>query len=334
MNNNPLVSILVPVYGVEKYIERCACSLFEQTYENLEFIFVDDCTTDKSIQLLEVLLAGYPHRSSQVKILKHDKNEGLPEARRTLINNASGAFVFYVDSDDYIETDAIASLVDIQKQTNADVVTGRMFIDEDGIDSHYIEPVYKNKDEMLSTILNTIWHHEINNRLIRRSLFIDNEIEALPHVNMCEDWQLTAKVVFYANTCITATIFTYHYVSNPKSLVRSITTWTEKKNTFVQSYLAMKNLAMFFEGSSYEEKVWSFIIRSLSSNIDLCIKNHDKAFFKWCRTNLFSIPSKYYKSISRIKLACVKLGYYSTCLFLSLHQLKHLLSSKNLNLFL
>lgn len=328
MNNSPLVSILVPVYNVEQYIERCARSLFEQTYDNLEFIFVDDCTPDKSIQLLEAVLAEYPHRLLQVKIIKHDKNEGLAEARGTMINNAKGVFVYNVDSDDYIEKNAIESLVDIQKQTNADVVTGRMYIDEDGMNSHYIEPVYKNKDEMLSTILNTIWHHEIINRLIRRSLFIDYEIKALSHVNMCEDWQLTAEVVFYAKTCITATKFTYHYVSNPKSLVRSITTWTNKKSTFVQSYLAMKNLAEFFEGTSYEEQVWSFIIRCLSSNIDMCIKHHDKDFFKWCRTKLFSIPSKYFKSFSRIKLICVKLGYYSTCLFLSLHQLKHVFSDR------
>lgn len=322
MNNNPLVSILVPVYNVEQYIERCARSLFEQTYDNLEYIFVDDCTPDKSIHLLEEVLVKYPHRSSQVKIIKHAQNEGVAVARNTAISNATGDFVFFVDSDDYIETDTIVPLVNLQRQTNADVVTGQKYVNEDIIDPHYVEPVYKNKDEMLTTILSNIWHHEIHNRLIRRSLFVDHGIKALPHLNICEDWQLTAKVFFYANSCVTADLFTYHYVSNPGSLTHSNTEWTNKKNTFIQSYLSLLCLADFFEGSLYQGIIRSLITRCLSNFIDICIKHNDKDFFKWCRTHLLSIPSTYFKSVSRIKLTCIKLGYSSTCLFLLLHQLK------------
>ena len=69
MNDSPLVSILVPVYNVEPYFERCARSVFEQTYDNLEYIFVDDCSPDNSIQILERVLAEYPHRVNQVKII-------------------------------------------------------------------------------------------------------------------------------------------------------------------------------------------------------------------------------------------------------------------------
>lgn len=69
------VSILVPVYGVEKYIERCARSLFEQTYDNIEYIFVDDCTKDRSIEILQKVLEDYPNRKNQVKILNHEKIE-------------------------------------------------------------------------------------------------------------------------------------------------------------------------------------------------------------------------------------------------------------------
>ena len=79
---NKKVSILVPVYGVEKYIERCVRSLFEQTYENIEYVFVDDCTKDKSIEILNSVLAEYPNRKKQAKILHHDKNRGLSHACR------------------------------------------------------------------------------------------------------------------------------------------------------------------------------------------------------------------------------------------------------------
>lgn len=72
---NKKVSILVPVYGVEKYIERCARSLFEQTYDNIEYIFVDDCTKDRSIEILQKVLEDYPNRKKQVEILHHEKIE-------------------------------------------------------------------------------------------------------------------------------------------------------------------------------------------------------------------------------------------------------------------
>ena len=90
MNNSPLVSILTPVYRAEKYIERCTRSLFEQTYENLEYIFVDDCAPDHSIQLLQQVLAEYPKREKQTKIIHHEKNRGVAAARNTAVENASG----------------------------------------------------------------------------------------------------------------------------------------------------------------------------------------------------------------------------------------------------
>jgi glycosyltransferase involved in cell wall biosynthesis len=89
------VSILVPVYGVENYIERCARSLFEQTYENIEFVFVDDCSPDNSIQELEKIIKNYPNRKGQIKIIHHEKNIGLSGARHTAINNATGDFVIH-----------------------------------------------------------------------------------------------------------------------------------------------------------------------------------------------------------------------------------------------
>jgi glycosyltransferase involved in cell wall biosynthesis len=323
MNNNPLVSILVPVYNVEQYIERCARSIFEQTYENLEYIFVDDCTPDNSIMILEQVLAEYSHRINQVKIIRHAQNEGLAVARNTSIGNAAGVFVFIVDSDDYIEKDAISTLLDIQEQTDADVVTGRMYINEDGIDSRYLEPFYKNKEEMLQTILSSAWHHEIANRLIRRSLFINHGIEALPRVDICEDWQLSAKVVYYADTCVTAGKFTYHYNTlNPNSLVHEYKNWRGVKTACFNECESLLSISVFFKGTRYEEMACSFLVNKLSSAIDLSVDHHDNELFEWCRSLFLSFPSKYQIKYSWVKISCIKLGYYATCIFLFIHQVR------------
>lgn len=96
------VSILVPIYGVEQYIERCAKSLFEQTYSEIEYVFVNDCTKDDSIGVLNRVLEKFPQRKLQVRIINHEKNKGLGAARRTAILNANGDYILHVDSDDYI----------------------------------------------------------------------------------------------------------------------------------------------------------------------------------------------------------------------------------------
>jgi len=107
----PSVSIIVPVYGVEKHIERCACSLFEQTHKDIEYIFVNDCTLDNSITVLEqVITKHYPEKRNRIKIINKGKNEGLPMARKTGLAYAAGDYVLHVDSDDWLEPDMIGKL--------------------------------------------------------------------------------------------------------------------------------------------------------------------------------------------------------------------------------
>lgn len=76
------VSIIIPIYGVELFIERCAISLFEQTLDDIEYIFVDDCTMDKSVQILQGIIAKYPQRKDNVFIIRHERNKGLASARK------------------------------------------------------------------------------------------------------------------------------------------------------------------------------------------------------------------------------------------------------------
>lgn len=99
----PKVSVVVPIYGVEKYIERCARSLFEQTLDDMEFVFVNDCTKDNSIAVLKRVIEDYPNRREQIKIIHHEQNKGLSHARETGINNSIGDYIGHCDSDDWCD---------------------------------------------------------------------------------------------------------------------------------------------------------------------------------------------------------------------------------------
>lgn len=119
----PKVSVIIPVYGVERYIEQCARSLFEQTMQDgIEYIFVDDCSPDKSIEILENVLREYPHRRLQTRIIRHTENQGLGGARKTGMEYATGEYIIHCDSDDWVEPDMYETLYRKATEENADIV--------------------------------------------------------------------------------------------------------------------------------------------------------------------------------------------------------------------
>ena len=244
------VSILVPVYGVEKYIERCARSIFEQTYHNLDIVFVDDCTPDKSIEILKRVLEEYSDRKAQTRIIRHEHNRGLAAARNTAVAAAVGTFLIHVDSDDWIENDAVEELVKKQEETGADFVTGVMVKNEDTLDYHYVEPVYKDKNDMMILILSQISHHELANRLVKRALYTDHHLKALEGVNQAEDWRLTPMLLWYANGIARLNKTTYHYFMNMESMCNSKKSMDEALKFYHDIYTNYSSLMSFFEDKS------------------------------------------------------------------------------------
>ncbi|MDY0143634.1 MAG: glycosyltransferase family 2 protein [Bacteroidales bacterium] len=118
------VSIIVPVYNVEKYIERCFNSIANQTYTNIECVFVDDCTPDKSYEMLCHLVKSY-EGNIHFDIIRHSRNKGLSVARNTGTRVAVGEYIYYLDSDDEIYPNCIKNLVKIaSKYKNVDIVQG------------------------------------------------------------------------------------------------------------------------------------------------------------------------------------------------------------------
>lgn len=152
--------MLVPVYRVEKYIERCARSLFEQTYSNLEFVFVDDCSFDQSIDILQRVIEDYPDRGGSVIIINHDNNRGLSAARNTLLDNATGDFISWVDADDWLESNAIELLVQKQQQTNSDIVSGDIRVYYDNDVKSLKEEKYQDKAQLIQDQLKDTWNME------------------------------------------------------------------------------------------------------------------------------------------------------------------------------
>ena len=117
------VSIIVPVYNVAKYIERCLLSVLNQTWPDLEVILVNDCTPDNSMEIVRRVVASHP-RGAVVRCLEHEENRGLSAARNTGILASVGDYLYFLDSDDYISANAIELLADAAVQKRPDFVIG------------------------------------------------------------------------------------------------------------------------------------------------------------------------------------------------------------------
>ena len=115
----PTVSLVIPVYNVESYLERCLESVKNQTYKNIEIILVNDGSTDGSGEICKKFVS----KEIRAKVI-HQKNAGLSEARNTGLKYISGDFVMFVDSDDWLELDAVEFLLEQAIKQNADMVVG------------------------------------------------------------------------------------------------------------------------------------------------------------------------------------------------------------------
>lgn len=193
------VSVIVPLYNVEKYIEKCATSLFEQTLkENIEFIFVDDCCTDNSLNILTDIIAKYPQRSSSIKILHHNQNKGLAAARNTGYAAASGQYIIHCDSDDWVAPNMYECLLVKAEAEKADVV----FCDYIGVYKHkqitFRQSTTNDPSAILSKLLDGTLHNGVWNKLIHRSLYEHLNMLWQDGVNMWEDVSIIPRLIYFA----------------------------------------------------------------------------------------------------------------------------------------
>lgn len=212
-----LVSIVIPVYGVEKFIEQCARSLFEQTYDNIQYIFVNDCTKDNSIILLKEIIELYPNRKSQVLIVEKEKNEGLSLARKTGMQYVKGEYVMLLDSDDWVETTMVEQMLNAIVAENTDVVYCDYFRNSDTqTPINCIE--LSNTKEYIKNMFLLRAPAQTWNKIYRTELFDDVEF---PVKSMHEDLYINLQVMSYAKSVSHLRQNFYHYRNNPNSITHN-----------------------------------------------------------------------------------------------------------------
>jgi len=213
------VSILVPFYKVEKYVGRCVESLFTQTYQNIEYVFVNDCTPDKSMEVINEKIEKYG-MTSKCKMIVHEQNLGISASRNDCLDNMTGDYFLFIDSDDYIDKDMVELLVEAAIKENADI-SGCGYIEEYA--DHSVEHPQKytnDHDEMmraitLLTIKGVMW------KLLVRSTIVTehrDEVRFIPDRNMVDDYLFCCQIFYYAQRFAGVDRCMYHWIQyNPNN---------------------------------------------------------------------------------------------------------------------
>lgn len=231
----PKISVIVPIYGVEKYIERCARSLFEQTLDDIEYIFVDDCSPDNSLNILDSVIRDYPGRKNQIHIIQHNANKGLPFARKSGLEVATGEYVAHCDSDDWIDHDMYQIMYEKAQKENAEIVVCD-FIRTNG--TSFKKRVKACACTNVNTFINDCVYQKNSwalwNKIYKRELYSD--IFIYPQETMGEDMVLCFQLLARCQKISYVSLPLYNYFYNMDSV--------SKKNTIEaceRNYYSLKS---------------------------------------------------------------------------------------------
>jgi len=263
----PKVSVIIPVYKVEEYIERCARSLFEQTLDEIEFLFVDDCTPDKSIEVLNRVLKDYPRRKQQVVIHRMENNSGQAAVRKWGMQNATGEFVTHCDSDDWVDRDIYEQLYITAVKNDADIVYYDYYISDGNkhTTSHRLKESFNDKYDVLRLLLSTRLTGSVCCSFFRRSLYKDNF--TYPTADMGEDLAMMVQMVYNSSKNITYLPQPlYYYRTNMNSISNQATEANilRKLNDNIingdQMFTFLQNMGLADE-MPHEIELYKFMVR-------------------------------------------------------------------------
>ena len=213
------VSVIIPVFNAEQFIGKCCESLFSQSLDNIEYIFVIDGATDKSIDVIKKMLIQHPSRKDDVIIVDRHQNRGVAYTRQEGLEKATGEYIIHCDADDWIEHDMYESLFYKAKQDNAEVVCCNYVIDSYGKPS---KTVSFPKDKFSISFNLSPIRGSLVNKLVKRELIFDNNLKFEKDINWGEDFLFSTKCQILASRVSIVHNAFYHYIQNESSITHNI----------------------------------------------------------------------------------------------------------------
>lgn len=273
------VSVIVPMYNVENFVGKCARQLFEQSLIALEIIFVDDCSPDQSSSVIEKILLEYPDREAHVKIIRHEVNRGLPSARNSGLDKASGEYIFHCDGDDWLESSALEDLHQKAIAAQSDLVFCDWYLsfkDNERYMSQNPDSLLLESRTYVELMLGGKLKYNVWNKLIKREVYQNNGIRFPDGYGMGEDMCMI-ELAALSNKVSYLPKALYHYVQ----LNNEAFTKKQSENHFNQIKYNVDHIIAFLK--TYYDSSIEIYIEYFKLNIKLpfLISADEKSYNRW-----------------------------------------------------
>lgn len=217
----PQISIIIPVYNASRSIVTCCESLFKQTLASLEFVFVDDASTDDSLEKIRQTLDCYPERVNQVLFLRHKEHLGVGAARQHGLEVATGDYIIHCDSDDWVDSLMYEQLYCRAVTSAADIVTCGYVVESAQGNCLFQVPALSIESEIIpfsiSPQTGALW-----NKLVRRQLIQEYQLKIPDNINWGEDLCFSIQALLLSSKTEKVDSPFYHYVQQENSLTHGI----------------------------------------------------------------------------------------------------------------
>lgn len=259
----PKISVIVPVYNVEKSIGRCLVSILNSTFQDFEIIIVNDAATDSSMSIA----VEYAKNDNRVRIINKSINEGLMAARRSGINQASGMYITFCDSDDYLPVNGLEVLYNNAIQGNADIVIGDLTSTlatgkQEVILSRL--PFGFESEAVIKAILIGACSQSLCNKMFLRDLLCRPEIETIQDFTNGEDGVLLFQVLPHAKKIVQVNESVYNYIHNNQSLTQlKLTSERSYKLLFGMNFLC--STIRKYYNNEFDIEINQYVLKSLRS---------------------------------------------------------------------
>ena len=276
MNSNKLVSIIVPIYNVEKYLEKCVYSILNQDYNNLEVILVNDGSTDKSLEICERL----QKKDNRIKII-NQKNLGVSAARNNGFYYSKGDYICFIDSDDIIEIDMVSTLVKLLQENECEVANCNIhIIEKDKTERNFYKngniKIYNSSELkkyfLLGKVSHACWDKMYKREVLEKVNFMLNSTS--------EDRYFCWKLYKTINKMVVTSKVGYHYIRKNENSITSIPL-SLKNISRIEEALTVKNDVLLHYPELYDEWEYYYLngLDNLASKfIEQKIKKDDKLY--------------------------------------------------------
>jgi glycosyltransferase len=230
-----LVTYIIPIYNVSDYIVKSVRSLLEQSYRNVEYIFINDCSLDDSEIKLRRTIEEFPERCDNIKIITNEQNLGSATSRNIGLDTAQGEYVMFADSDDWISMDYVESMVHQIDSSSYDIVYCDYFESYNNHDNRISQAYGQDNIECIRAMLGRGMHGSTCNKIYRRSFLLASKQRFIDGADLFEDVSWNIRLFACTTQISYLSQAFYHYVQyNNNSIIKSMSSTEKKRNRAMQ----------------------------------------------------------------------------------------------------